>query len=157
MPSKGDIPPSRYGPFLDALKDRIRRAQIKAALSVNHELVLLYWEIGRDILQRQESEGWGAQVIEGLSRDLRKAFPEMKGFSPRNLGYVRSFAEAWPDREILQQVAAKLPWYHSCVLLDKLTTGDERLWYARAVYEYGWSRAILVHQIESGLFRRQGK
>jgi predicted nuclease of restriction endonuclease-like (RecB) superfamily len=81
----------------------------------------------------------------------------MKGFSPRNLKYVRRFAEVWPEREFVQQVSAQLPWFHNCVLLDKLTSREERVWYARAAIQHGWSRAILFHQIESGLHRGQGK
>lgn len=97
-----DLVPAGYEALLDDLKERIRRAQIRAALSVNRELVLLYWQIGRDILQRQEQEGWGAKVIDRLARDLRAAFPEMKGFSPRNLKYMRAFAAAYRDQSIVQ-------------------------------------------------------
>ena len=131
--------------------------QVKAALSVNRELVLLYWQIGRDILARQQAQGWGAKVIERLSRDLRREFPEMKGFSRTNLMYMRAFAEAYPDESIVQQAAGQLPWFHNCVLLDKVKDEAERLWYAHQTVGHGWSRNVLVHQIESGLFRRQGK
>ncbi|MBI3652748.1 MAG: DUF1016 domain-containing protein [Acidobacteria bacterium] len=146
-----------YEEFLRDLKTRIRTAQVRAALSVNRELVLLYWQIGRDILQRQTQKGWGAKVIDRLSADLRKAFPEMKGFSPRNLKYMRAFAEAWPDEPFVQQVAAQIPWFHNCVLLDKASTAAEREWYIHKTIEHGWSRNVLVLQIESGLYRRQGK
>src|SRR5690606_11177944 len=98
--------PSGYADWLAELKTRIHTAQQRAALAVNRELVLLYWQIGRDILARQAEQGWGAKVIERLSRDLRSAFPEMKGFSPRNLKYMRAFAEAWPDPEFVQVVLA---------------------------------------------------
>jgi hypothetical protein len=111
--------PTGYASFLDALKARIRAAQVKAALAVNAELVLLYWSLGREIRSRQDKEGWGARVIDRFSADLHAAFPEMKGFSPRNLKYMRAFAEAWPDQEIVQQLAARLPWFHSWVLLDR--------------------------------------
>lgn len=146
-----------YGPLLDDLKARIRTAQIRAALSVNRELVLLYWGIGRRILDAQRTEGWGAQVIDRLAVDLRSAFPDMKGFSPRNVKYMRAFAEAWPEEPIVQQVVAQIPWGHNVRLLDKLTNPDERLWYARATVEHGWSRNHLVIQIESRLYERQGK
>ena len=89
-------PPESYAGFLQELKQRIREAQLRASVSVNRELVLLYWRIGRDILDRQEREHWGTKVIDRLAADLKKAFPEMKGFSPRNLKYMRAFAEAWP-------------------------------------------------------------
>lgn len=146
-----------YAQFLADLKSRIQAAQIRASLAVNRELVLLYWQIGRDILDRQQRESWGAKVIDRLSSDLKRAFPEMKGFSPRNLKYMRRFAEVWAEEEFVQQVAAQLPWFHNCVLLDKVAGRGERVWYARAAIQHGWSRAVLVHQIESGLHRRQGK
>jgi len=99
-----------YDDFLVDLKARVRAAQTKAALSVNRELVLLYWQIGRDLLARQKEAGWGAKVIDRLANDLKTAFPEMKGFSPRNLKYMRAFAEAWPDELIVQAPLAQLTW-----------------------------------------------
>lgn len=120
-------------------------------------MVLLYWQIGREILAQQAQHGWGAKVIDHLSQDLRQAFPEMKGFSPRNLKYMRAFAEAWPEDEFVQQVAAQIPWFHNCVLLDKLSSPAEREWYARKTIENGWSRNILVHQIDSRLHLRLGE
>src|ERR1700741_54890 len=92
-----------YQDLLFVLKDRIRTAQVRAAVAVNRELVLLYWGIGKEILLRQRQEGWGAKVIDQLGRDRRHAFPEMQGLSPRNLKYMRAFAEAWPDEAIVQQ------------------------------------------------------
>ncbi len=111
--------PADYAAWLTALKARIHAAQQRATLAVNRELVLLYCQIGRDILERQNREGWGAKVIERLAHDLRNAFPDMKGFSPRNLKYMRAFAEAWPDSEFVQAVLAQLPWYHQLALLDR--------------------------------------
>ena len=119
-------PPPGYADWLAELKNRIHSAQQRAALAVNRELVLLYWQIGRDILARQAEQGWGAKVIERLAQDLRNAFPQMKGFSPRNLKYMRAFAEAWPDSEFVQEVLAQLPWYHQLALLDKLRTDEDR-------------------------------
>jgi predicted nuclease of restriction endonuclease-like (RecB) superfamily len=118
---------------------------------------LLYWGIGREILARQAQEGWGKNVIPRLSRDLASEFPEMKGLSPRNLGYMKAFAEAWPEESILQQLVAKLPWGHNVRLLDHVKDSLERQWYAQAAIEHGWSRNVLVMQIEAGLYRRQGK
>ena len=149
--------PEDYDEFLRGLKERIRTAQVKAALAVNRELVLLYWRIGQDILERQRQSGWGSKVIDRLAADLRNAFPEMSGFSPRNLKYMRAFAEAWPDEGFVQQVAAQLPWFHNCTILDKLKNLAERIWYAQQTIENGWSRNILIHQIESNLFHRKGK
>ncbi len=157
MPKKPLSLPDNYDEFLQALKERIRTSQVRAALAVNKELVLLYWQIGRDILNRQEQEGWGAKVIEKLAKDLKVEFPEMKGFSPRNLKYMRAFAKAYPDEQIVQQAAAQIPWFHNCVLLDKVKDDHERLWYIQQTIENGWSRAVLEDQIESQLYSRQGK
>lgn len=149
--------PEDYHIFLRELKERIRNAQVRAAVSVNRELVLLYWQIGQDILNRQQQQGWGTKVIDTLAADLQKAFPEMKGFSSRNLKYMRSFAETHPDFEFVQEVLAQITWYHNIALMEKVKSTEERLWYARQTIDQGWSRNVLVHQIESGLYRRQGK
>lgn len=146
-----------YASLLAELKERIRTARLKAAVAVNQELILLYWSIGRDILARQNAEGWGARIVDRLASDLRRDFPEMTGLSPRNLKYMRAFAEAFPDQAIVQQVAARLPWGHSIKLIEAVKSIDERLWYARQAAEHGWSRSVLAHQIESGLYARQGK
>lgn len=143
--------PSGYDELLHDLKERVQQAQVRAALSVNRELILLYWQIGRDISARMQAEGWGAKVVDRLARDLRHEFPEMKGFSPRNIRYMRAFAEALSDGTILQQAAAKLPWFHLCLLMDKVKDPSERLWYMERVIEHGWSRYVLAHQIDSRL------
>jgi predicted nuclease of restriction endonuclease-like (RecB) superfamily len=148
--------PAAYDSFLQELKERIRSAQVRAALSVNRELVVLYWSIGRDILTRQKNEGWGAKIIDRLSEDLAKAFPEMRGFRARNLKYMRAFAEAYPDQEFVQQVVAQLPWGHQVRILDTVKDAKLREWYIRQAVQGGWSRSVLVHQIESNLFDRQG-
>lgn len=149
--------PEGYADWLMELKSRIHSAQQRATQAVNRELVLLYWQIGRDILDRQAEQGWGAKVIERLAHDLRTAFPDMQGFSPRNLKYMRAFAEAWPDAQFVQEVLAQLPWYHQLALLDKLDTPESRRWYAAKAIEHNWSRNILVMQIETRLLERQGK
>lgn len=149
--------PEGYAAWLAELKNRIHTAQQTATLAVNRQLILLYWKIGRDILVRQAEQGWGAKVIERLASDLRTAFPEMKGFSPRNLKYMRAFAEAWPDSEFVQDVLAQLPWYHQLALLDKLKTPDDRRWYAKKAIANNWSRNVLVMQIETGLLERHGR
>jgi predicted nuclease of restriction endonuclease-like (RecB) superfamily len=146
-----------YQDLLARLKNQIRTAQVRAAVAVNQELVLLYWGIGREILERQASEGWGSKVVDRLAHDLRAEFSDMKGLSRTNLLYMRSFAETWPDESIVQQVVGRIPWGHNVRLLDMVKDRDERLWYANAAIANGWSRNILVLQIESGLFRRQGK
>lgn len=148
--------PEGYADWLRDLKTRIHTAQQRATLVVNRELVLLYWQIGRDILARQAQQGWGAKVIERLAHDLRTAFPEMKGFSRANLMYMRAFAEAWGDAEIVQQAVGQLPWGHNLVLLSKLKTRAERQWYAAKAIEHNWSRNVLVLQIETRLLERNG-
>ncbi|MBW4651655.1 MAG: hypothetical protein KME20_01115 [Kaiparowitsia implicata GSE-PSE-MK54-09C] len=137
MPKQSSLFPADedYAAFFSSLKSRIRNAQIRAALAVNQELVMLYWQVGCEILARQQQQDWGTKVIARLAKDLQREFPEMKGFSKRNLAYMRAFAEAYPHEAIVQQVAAQIPWFHNCVLLDKVKTPEERLWYARKTVE----------------------
>ncbi len=163
------------------IKTEIEAARLRAAISVNQHLLLLYWRIGSIILKQQSEEGWGTKVIERLSDDLHREFPDMKGISVRNLKYMRAFAEAYPElvqvplariemdvivqqtaaqnpnSTIVQQTAAQLPWFHICTLLDKVKPPEERQFYAQKTIENGWSRNVLVHQIESKLYHRQGK
>ena len=146
-----------YNHFLFDLKTRIRTARTRAALAVNSELILLYWQIGRDILERQEREGWGTKVIERLATDLRAEFQDMKGLSPRNLLFMRAFAKAYADEEKVKQLVSQLPWGHVVRLIQKVKSPEEREWYIHKAFEHGWSRDILVMQIESRLFHRQGK
>jgi len=158
MPSRQTPAPiPGYEQFLGELKRRIRSAQLRAGIAVNRELVLLCWSIGRDILERQRNQGSGAKVIETLSRDLSRDFPDVTGFSARNLKYMRAFAEAWPDERIVQASLAQLPWYHDIALVEKVKSESERLWYAQQAVQNGWSRNVLVHQIESSLYERQGQ
>ncbi|MEM7127289.1 MAG: PDDEXK nuclease domain-containing protein [Chloroflexota bacterium] len=149
--------PADYAALLRDLKTKIHESRLRTVLSVNAALILLYWEMGQAILQKQDSEGWGAKVIDRLSHDLKLAFPEMKGFSPRNLKYMRAFAAAWPEKEIVQRVIAQIPWRSNLALLEKLKSREERFWYAQKTVEQGWSQPILVHQIELRLYDRQGK
>ena len=146
-----------YEHFLREIKQRIQKAQIRAALAVNHELVLLYWHIGRDILAKQQQQGWGAKVIDRLAADLKSAFPELKGLSRTNLLYMRAFADAYPKEEFVQQVVGQIPWGHNARILDLVKDATEREWYIRSAIEHGWSRNVLVLQIESRLYHRQGK
>jgi predicted nuclease of restriction endonuclease-like (RecB) superfamily len=149
--------PADYATWLAELKTRIHSAQQRASLAVNRELVLLYWQIGQDILARQDREGWGTKVIERLAQDLRGAFPAMKGFSRANLMYMRAFAQAWPEEAIVQQLVGQLPWGHNLVLLTKLKTNQQRLSYAQRAAEHGWSRNMLAIHIERKLIEREGK
>ena len=145
-----------YISLLEDLKSRIQTAQLRANLSVNSELVLLYWEIGAQILRSQQREGWGSKVVDRLAQDLRLAFPAIEGFSPRNLKYMRAFAAAWPEDQFVQEVLAQLTWYHNIALIEKVKDPIQRKFYIQAAISYGWSRAVLVHQIESDLYSRQG-
>ena len=149
--------PSDYPQLLTELKRQIRDAQVRAALAVNSELVPLYWRIGHEILQQQQRLGWGAKVIDQLALDLHSEFPESSGFSSRNLKYMRAFAATWTNFLIVQQLAAQLPWFHNCLLLDKTKDPIEREWYMRQTIENGWSRNVLAVQLESGLYLRQGR
>ena len=140
-----------YPLLLEALKARIRKAQLKAALAVNRELVLLYWEVGRSILESQQREGWGAKIIDRLSADLRQSFPEISGFSPRNLLFMRAFAEEFPKAQIVKQLVSLIPWGHIVRIMQKVKDRAAREFYIRQTITHGWSRAVLVHQIESRL------
>ena len=156
IPASLTPPPEGYADWVADLKGRIHTAQQRATLAVNRELVLLYWQIGRDILARQAAQGWGAKVIERLAHDLREAFPNMKGFSRANLMYMRAFAEAWPDADIVQQAVGHLPWGHNLVLLTRLKNPQQRLNYARSAIAHGWSRNVLNIHIENHLLERTG-
>ena len=149
--------PADYVQWLADIKNRVSAARHKAVLAVNAELVSLYWHIGRDILQRQAAQGWGSKVIDRLGRDLREAFPEMKGFSRANLLYMRAFAEAWTDFEIVQQSVGQLPWGHNVLLLNRIKEQEARLFYVQKAIAENWSRATLEVHIKNRLHERQGK
>jgi predicted nuclease of restriction endonuclease-like (RecB) superfamily len=159
-----------YWELVEKLKLEIRESRLQAMISVNAQMLQLYWKIGQAIVLQQQQEGWGTKVIDRLAADLKKEFPDMKGISPRNLKYMRSFAEAWPQfvqvplaqinggtGPIVQGLLAQITWYHHITILDKVKTEQERLFYIQKTRENGWSRNVLVHQIESRLYERQGK
>lgn len=122
---------SGYDQLLHDLKERIRHAQVRAALAVNRELVALYWQIGQEILLQQQQQGWGAKVIERLAKDLKKEFPDMTGFSRSNLLSMRAFAEAYPDPQIVQQLVGQIPWGHNVRILEQVKDPVQRLWYVQ--------------------------
>ncbi len=146
-----------YHTFIKDLKSRIKQERVWAVLSANSALVMMYWHIGSAILAKQKDQGWGAKVIDRMSYDLKEEFPDMTGFSPRNLKYMRKFAECWDDEKIVQRTVAQIPWRSNIALIDKLKDTAIRLWYARQTVENGWSRNILVLQIESQLHKRIGQ
>lgn len=149
--------PKDYRAFLEDLKARIRSSQLKAAISVNQELIKLYWEIGSSLYQRQQQEGWGAKTIVNLVKDLKDGFPGIKGFSLTNIKYMVQFAKEYPDFLISQQVVGQIPWGHNLLLLHRLENLEARLWYAAKTIENGWSRNVLWHWVDTKLFTRQGK
>ncbi|AMM31665.1 hypothetical protein SA2016_0980 [Sinomonas atrocyanea] len=149
--------PAGYPEALASLKDQVRDAQHRAQRVVNTAMIELYWSIGRTILARQETAPWGSKVLGRLASDLRAEFPHMKGFSPRNLTYMRTFASAWADSgPIAQQPVAQLGWGHITVLLDKFRDSELRYWYAAKAAQHGWSRAVLEHHILTRLHTRAG-
>ena len=155
-PARAELPADYAATFAD-IKQRVLTQRLRVVIAANAAMVELYWDIGRTILDRQLNAGWGAKIIDRLSADLRAACPDMQGFSPRNLKYMRAFAAAWPDLAIVQRVAAQLPWRQNMVLLDRLDDLETRVWYGRQALEQGWSRDILNLQIENRAHERHGK
>jgi predicted nuclease of restriction endonuclease-like (RecB) superfamily len=155
-PSLAEVPDS-YIDMRDTIIAKIKESRVKFAVQVNSDMIELYWDIGSEILRRQKNEGWGAKVIDRLSKDLRDTFPDMSGFSPRNLGSMKKLAASWSDFSILQQVVAKIPWRSNIVLIDKLPDEQTRLWYAHRLIENGWSSDVLSMMISSRLIERQGQ
>lgn len=123
------VPPEGYIDWLKDIKERIRSAQQKAVFAANSAMLTLYWQIGRDILERQGAQGWGAKVVDRLAADLRRELPEMKGFSSRNLKYMRLFSETWMEEQFVQRVVAQIPWVHNLEILTKVKSREEREWY----------------------------
>jgi predicted nuclease of restriction endonuclease-like (RecB) superfamily len=164
------ILPAGYSEFLTDLKQRVRAAQIHAALAANSEMIALYWDMGKAIVERQSAEGWGKGVVERLAADLQREFPGVAGFSSLNVWRMRAFYLAWTEElrnlsqpvtefEIaeLSQLVKELPWGQNLVLIHKLDDPLARIWYMRKTIEFGWSRAVLSVQIESRLHEREGK
>jgi predicted nuclease of restriction endonuclease-like (RecB) superfamily len=155
MPPSNSLLPVDYAPWLIDLKSRIASARQRAVLAVNQELVGLYHHIGGEILGRRTSQGWGAKIIDRLASDLRVAFPDLKGFSSRNLKYMQFFARQCPSGLIGQQAAAQLPWFQLVTLLTKVTVESKREWYAAQAIQQGWSRFTLDMHIKNRLHVRQ--
>ncbi len=149
--------PRDYAETLSEIKRRIQHERLRVVLTANAAMVQLYWDIGRMILDRQQREGWGARVIDRLAADLLAGNPDMKGFSARNLLFMRSFAEACPDAEKVKQLVSQLPWGHVIRLLQRVKEPEVREWYIRASIEHGWSRSILELQIDGRAHERHGK
>ncbi len=146
-----------YKTLLDEVKEKVKTSQLKAALSVNRELIQLYWEIGQSVYQKQSEEGWGAKTIDKLARDLKATFPDLKGFSKTNISYMVKFAKEYPNIQIVQQAAGQIPWGHNMLLLDKINCLELRVWYINKIMENGWSRNVLLHWIDNELHKREGQ
>ena len=158
-----------YKDWLKALKTRVRQVQFKAAVAVNRELLAFYWELGSDIVERQKNAAWGSGFLKQLSKDLRAEFPEMKGFSRRNLEQIRRWNLFWSKHpEFAKQPASqigkqpvtsitRIPWWHNVVIITKCRSPEEAYYYVQNTIAHGWSRSVLTHQIESGLWQREGK
>lgn len=145
-----------YAQWLQALKEQIRTARIKASLAVNSELIRLYWRIGTEIAARRATQSWGTKVLEQLAKDLRSEFPDMKGLSLTNLKYMAMYAEAWPDGSIGHQPGDQIPWKHNCLLIERIKDRPTREWYIKKTIENGWSRSVLELQIETHAHLRFG-
>jgi predicted nuclease of restriction endonuclease-like (RecB) superfamily len=149
-----------YKQWLTELKQRVLQSQLKAAVKVNSELLELYWQLGADIVERQKTATWGDKLLAQLSKDLMATFPNMKGFSKRNLEQIRRWFCYWNDESaIAKQAVAQLvqiPWGHNIQIITKCQTMEEAVYYVQSTLEQGWSRNVLVHQIESGLWQREG-
>ncbi|MCE5360675.1 MAG: DUF1016 family protein, partial [Acidithiobacillus sp.] len=150
-----------YRAWLSDLKTRFRQVQLKAAVAVNTELLQFYWQLGADIINKQATQAWGSGFLTQLSTDLMREFPEVKGFSKRNLEQIRRWYVFWNQvPEIAKQAASQLfviPWWHNVVIISKCSSHSEALYYVQQTQAHGWSRAVLTHQIESGLWQREGK
>lgn len=156
MSRKTSMLPADYGDWLSILKQRIAGARQRALFAANEEQIHLYHDIGREILERQSRQGWGTKVIDRLSSDLRNAFPQMKGLSVSNLKYMRFFAQECPSRQMGQQSADQLPWFHIITLITKLSANALREWYAKEAILQAWPRDVLEMQIKNQLHLRQG-
>ncbi|NOX17668.1 MAG: DUF1016 domain-containing protein [Chlorobi bacterium] len=157
-----ELETTEYRKWIAELKTKFRQAQIKAAIKVNTTLLEFYWELGRDIVEKQKKAKWGSGFLKQISQDLMSEFPDVKGFSLRNLKYIRQWYSFYSTENVVigQQAAAQLfqiPWWHNVVIISKCNSVKEALFYINKTIENGWSRSVLTHQIESKLYERQGK
>lgn len=156
--SKLPIITNDYVTFIKEIKRHIQASQIKAAIAVNQELLRLYWFLGERIVTKQKESAWGDGFLAQMSRDLQAEFPEMKGFSKRNLEFIRQWYLFWSESPtIVQQLVSQIPWGHNITIINKIKNLDQALFYAQKTIQNNWSRSVLIHQIEAGLFNREGK
>jgi predicted nuclease of restriction endonuclease-like (RecB) superfamily len=154
--AKNNLKVENYAQLLEQIKNDIQQSQLRAALAVNKELILLYWRIGKELNEQIDREKWGSKIIDILANDVSRAFPDISGFSTRNIDYMRKFAKTYPDLNYAA-AAAQLPWGHNMVIMDKIENSEQRLFYVQKCLENGWSRSVLTMWIESNLYGRQGK
>jgi len=143
-----------YVVFLREIKQRIRAAQYEALKAVNHEMIRLYWDIGRMIVEKQEKEGWGKAVVETLAGDLQKEFPGAQGYSARNIWYMRTFYTVYRKNEILQPLVAEISWSKHLVIIDRCKDNLEREFYIHMTRKFGWTKNVLIHQIENKTYEK---
>lgn len=152
---------AEYTELLYLIKNKVRSAQLKAVVSVNQELLRFYWELGSIITEKQANTTWGDGLISQLSHDLKKEFPEMKGFSISNLKYIKQWYQFYSQDSIISQQAVgqitQIPWGHNIAIISKCKNIEEAIYYVYNTAQYNWSRSVLIHQIESGLYYREGK
>lgn len=158
-----------YSNWLKELKQKVRLVQIKAAVKVNSELLRFYWELGRDIVDKQKNTKWGDGFLKQLSQDLSSTFPDMKGFSKRNLELIRKWYRFWSDNTLIAKQLAtqtesvhiipifQIPWWHNVVIITKIQNSDKAFFYVNKTIQNNWSRSVLTHHIENDLFKREGK
>ena len=158
-----------YLQTLEEIKITIKTSQIKAHVFVNIELLILYWQIGKIVVNKQKQEGWGTKVVKRLSVDLQKEFLNMKGLSYTNIRYMQRFYKNYPDllichqpggkliksEEVNYEIVTQIPWRHNIAILDKVRLQEQRLWYAQKTIENGWSRSVLEYHIKTKLYERQ--
>ena len=148
---------NEYKEFFTLIKTEIQNAQIKASIAVNKELLKLYWNIAEMIIEKQEKSSWGDGILENIIMDLKKEFPNLKGFSKRNLELMRKWYKYWNlEDSITKQLVSQIPWGHNVIINQKIKNQKEAIFYVKKTIENSWSRNVLIHQIEFGLYERQG-
>jgi predicted nuclease of restriction endonuclease-like (RecB) superfamily len=156
--SESLVKTNAYKMFIQEIKQCIQSAQIKAAVSVNQELLRLYWDLAERIVTKQQEAAWGDRFLAQMSQDLKIEFPEMKGFSRRNLEFMRQWYRFWEAESVIaKQVVSQIPWGHNLVIIGKIKSIDEAMFYVQKTIQNNWSRSVLTHQIESRLYQREGK
>lgn len=154
--AKDPITAADYNQFLNEIKEKIASSRFNAYRGLNRRLIKLYWEIGKNIVDRQEKYGWGKSIVEKLSKDLKQEFPSTKGYSSQNLWYMRQLYLEYKDHPNLQQLVGEIPWGQNLAILSRLKNASEREFYLQGSIQCGWSRDVLIHQIEAEAHKQAG-